>query len=104
MATFYAAVVRKDKGGKPEGGWQKENALSREDALHGMTIWAAIANFEDHHKGSLEVGKYADFVMLDRDIMQVEEGQLLQTVVLKTILAGEIVYDKLLADQTNGKR
>ncbi len=98
MATYYAAVTRKDKDGQPEGGWQKENALSREDALRGMTIWAAMANFEEHHKGSLEVGKYADFVMLDRDIMQVEEGQLLQTLILRTVLGGEIVYDKLLAD------
>lgn len=96
MATYYAAVARKDKDGKPEGGWQKENALSREDALRGMTIWAAMANFEDHHKGSLEVGKYADFVMLDRDIVESDESLLLQALVLKTALGGEIVYDRML--------
>ncbi len=94
FATFYAATARKDKSGNPVEGWQMENAISREDALRGMTIWAAIANFEDHHKGSLEAGKYADFVMLDRDIMEVNENKLLETEVITTVLGGEIVYKR----------
>ena len=62
--TFYAAVVRKDAKGFPAGGYQMENALTREEALRGMTIWAAKANFEEKEKGSLEKGKFADFIIL----------------------------------------
>ncbi|MBL0316177.1 MAG: amidohydrolase [Flavobacteriales bacterium] len=91
IKTFYAAVSRKDLNGQPEEGWQKENALTREDALRGMTIWAAIANFEENKKGSLEVGKFADIVMLDRDILKVEEKDLPATEVLMTIVGGEVV-------------
>ena len=63
MNTFYAAVVRKDSKGYPDTGYQMENALTREEALRGMTIWAAVSNFEEKEKGSLEVGKSADFVI-----------------------------------------
>src|SRR5690606_4898732 len=71
LRTFYAAVARKAQAGYPEGGLQPENALSREDALKGMTIWAARASFEENKKGSLEPGKVADFVVLDQDIMKI---------------------------------
>jgi predicted amidohydrolase YtcJ len=90
--TFYAAVVRKDAKGWPETGYQMENALSREDALRGMTIWAAKANFEEKEKGSLEKGKFADFVILDADLMKEEAGKLIGIKVLKTFLNGEAVY------------
>jgi predicted amidohydrolase YtcJ len=90
--TFYAAVVRKDKLGMPENGFQPENALDREDALRGMTIWAAMANFEENNKGSLEPGKYADFVMLDQDILRCPENNILNTKVLLTVVNGEIVF------------
>ena len=90
--TFYAAVVRKDHADYPEGGYQVENALSREDALKGMTIWAALSNFEENEKGSLEEGKMADFVILDRDILKVSDDQILETRVLVTALAGEVVH------------
>ncbi|MBC7902278.1 MAG: amidohydrolase [Gemmatimonadaceae bacterium] len=90
--TFYAAVVRKDAKGWPAGGFQKENALTREAALRGMTIWAAKANFEEHEKGSLEAGKMADFILLDRDLMTAAPGDLLQAKVLSTFLGGEKVY------------
>jgi predicted amidohydrolase YtcJ len=92
FATFYAAVTRKNKSGEPANGWQNENAISREDALRGMTVWAAISNFEDHHKGTLEVGKYADFIILDKDLMKVNETEILKTKVATTVLAGEVVY------------
>jgi predicted amidohydrolase YtcJ len=69
IKTFYAAVVRKDAKGWPETGFQPENALSREDALRGMTIWAAKSNFEENEKGSLEAGKFADFIITDKDLM-----------------------------------
>jgi predicted amidohydrolase YtcJ len=94
LKTFYAAVVRKDATGNPTEGFQMDNALSREEALRGITIWPAIANFEEGKKGSLEVGKWADFVMLDQDIMKVSEDKLPQVKVLVTAVAGEIVYSK----------
>lgn len=90
--TFYAAVIRKDAKGWPEGGYQMENALSREQALRGMTIWAAKSNFEEHEKGSLEKGKFADFVILDKDLMKADEKELLSIKVVKTYLGGEKVY------------
>ncbi|RYG31316.1 MAG: amidohydrolase, partial [Chitinophagaceae bacterium] len=61
--TFYAAVIRKDAKGWPASGYQPENALSREEALRGMTIWAAKSNFEEREKGSLEKNKFADFII-----------------------------------------
>jgi len=67
--TFYAAVARQDLDRYPEGGYQMENALTREETLKGMTIWAAYSNFEEDEKGSIEPGKLADFVLLSDDIM-----------------------------------
>ncbi len=92
LKTFYAAVFRKDAEGYPEEGFQKENALSREEALKGMTIWAAISNFEEGQKGSLEKGKSADFIILDQDIMEIPENQILETKVEKTYVSGEQVF------------
>jgi len=90
--TFYAAVVRKDAKGFPATGFQTANALSRQDALRGMTIWAAKANFEEKEKGSIEKGKLADFVILDRDLMKTPAGSLLQTKVISTFLNGKKVF------------
>ncbi len=70
--TFYAAVARQDAKQFPKDGFQKEDALTREEALKGMTIWAAYSNFEEHEKGSIEIGKFADFIVLDKDIMTVD--------------------------------
>ena len=92
--TFYAAVVRRDAKGWPADGYQKENALTREEAMRGMTIWAAKANFEENEKGSLEKGKFADFVILDQDLMKAGEKDLPNTKVLKTFLSGEKVFEK----------
>ncbi|RVU90387.1 amidohydrolase [Flavobacterium columnare] len=69
MLTFYASVARKDLKKYPEGGFQIENALSREETIKGMTIWSAYSNFEEGEKGSLEIGKWADFVIYDNDLM-----------------------------------
>ncbi|MBB2145679.1 amidohydrolase family protein [Pedobacter sp. LMG 31464] len=93
MLTFYAATVREDAKDFPQGGFQMENALTPEQALRGMTIWAAKANFEEKEKGSLEVGKFADFVILENDIMKANHQQILQNKVLKTYLNGEKVYE-----------
>ncbi len=94
LYTFYAAVVRKDMKGYPAHGYQMENSMSREQALRGMTIWAAKGNFEEKEKGSLEAGKFADFVILDQDIMKADAEQLFKVQVLKTFLNGENVYNK----------
>ncbi len=92
MLTFYAAVSRKDLKGYPESGFQMEDALSREETLKGMTIWAAYANFEELEKGSIEKGKMSDFIILDRDIMQVEINSVPESKVLSTYVNGEKVF------------
>ncbi len=89
---FHAAVARKDLQGRPEGGFQMENALTREQALRAMTLWAARAQFEEDTRGSLEPGKWADFVILDRDLMRVPEEELPAARVLATYVAGEEVH------------
>lgn len=94
LNTFYAATVRKDAKGYPAGGFQFENALSREEALRGMTIWAAKGNFEESEKGSLEPGKFADFVIMDLDMMEARPDDLLKNKVLKTYLNGEKVFER----------
>ncbi len=92
LNTFYAAAVRKDHKGYPEGGFQMRDAMTREDALRGMTIWAAYSNFEEKEKGSLERGKFADFTILDTDLIHCPEDDILDTQVLLTVVNGEVVY------------
>lgn len=93
IKTFYAATVRKDLEGYPKGGFQMENAISREEALKGMTIWAAYSNFEEKEKGSLEAGKFADFVILDKDWMNCLPEEIPNTIILSTYLAGKEVFN-----------
>jgi predicted amidohydrolase YtcJ len=88
MLTFHAAVARKDSKGYPRGGFQMENALTRIETLRGMTIWAAYSNFEEKEKGSLEVGKWADFVIYDKDIMKIDESKILEMKASNTYLKG----------------
>ncbi len=90
---FHAAVARQDAKNFPTGGYQMENAVDRQSALLAMTRWAAYACFEDHLRGSIEPGKQADFVVLDRDIMRVPNEQLRQTKVKQTWIGGERVFD-----------
>ncbi len=92
MHTFYSAVARKDLKNYPEGGFRKEEGLTREEALKGMTIWAAYSNFEENEKGSIEEGKFADFTVLDRDIMEIPEDSIPKTKVLATFIDGKKVY------------
>ncbi|TAI49540.1 amidohydrolase [Flagellimonas allohymeniacidonis] len=89
--TFYAAVARKDLENYPEGGFQIQDALSREETLKGMTIWAAHSNFEENEKGSIEIGKWADFVILSDDIMNVPEDNIPQLKAEQVFLSGEQV-------------
>lgn len=90
--TFYAAVARKDLKQYPEGGFQIQDALSREETLKGMTIWAAYSNFEEHEKGSIEIGKFADFIVLDEDIMTCDEDDIPNIQVEATFVGGKMVY------------
>jgi len=89
--TFYAASARKDLKNYPENGYRIEEALSREETLKGMTIWAAYSNFEEKEKGSIELGKFADFVILDKNIMEVSENEIPNIKALQTYLNGEKV-------------
>lgn len=90
--TFYAAVARQDANAYPKNGFQMENALTREQTLRGMTIWAAKAAFEEKEKGSLEIGKSADFIILDADLMKCNSDKILKTKVERTYINGERVY------------
>ncbi len=109
MIEFYAAVARKPLPGKSEGtsaerpartgdlakaGWHPEQAVTREQALKMFTIWAAFASFQEKEKGSIEVGKLADFTVLSADIMKIPEPEILKTKNQMTIIGGEIVYQK----------
>ena len=88
MLTFHAAVARKDSKEYPKDGFQMENALSREETIKGMTIWAAYSNFEEKEKGSLEAGKWADFVMFDQDLMTIPENEIVKLKATNTYLKG----------------
>ncbi|SFJ48441.1 amidohydrolase [Olleya namhaensis] len=86
--TFYAAVSRQDTNQYPKGGFNKENGLTREETLKGMTIWAAYSNFEDTEKGSIEVGKYADFIILGDNIMTIDQKEIPNIKVKETYING----------------
>jgi predicted amidohydrolase YtcJ len=90
--TFLAAVARQDSKGFPAGGFQMENALTREQTIRGMTIWAAKANRMEKQVGSLEVGKKADFIILDKDLMKVATDDILNVKVNRTYVNGERVH------------
>ena len=92
--TFFAATVRKDANGYPANGFQVDNAISRQQAIRGMTIWAARAAFEENLTGSLEAGKFADFIMLDNDIMKCPEPEILSVKVLYTYINGVQVFKR----------
>lgn len=86
--TFYSAVARKDANGNLENPFLPHQALSRKDALWGMTLWAAYSNLQEHEKGSIEVGKLADFVVLDSDLMTMEEKKIPKTKIKATYIGG----------------
>jgi predicted amidohydrolase YtcJ len=93
MIEFYAAVARKSIRGESTEGWHPEQAVSREQALKMFTIWPAYAAFEEKDKGSIEVGKLADFTVLSQDIMKIPEPEILKTRCVITIIGGEIVFE-----------
>jgi predicted amidohydrolase YtcJ len=94
IMTFYSAVVRKDLNGYPDDGFQMENSISRVDALYAMTIHGAYSNFEEDEKGSIEVGKSADFIILDNDLVKSTEIRIPSTNIVATFIDGELVFNR----------
>jgi len=93
MIEFYAAATRKSIKGESGEGWHPEQAVSREQALKMFTINAAYAAFEENDKGSIEVGKLADFTVLSADIMKIPTPEILKTRCEMTVIGGEVVYE-----------
>lgn len=94
FASLYAAVSRRTLKGTPEGGYESEQKMTREQALRSYTLDAAYAAFRENRKGSIEVGKWADVTILDKDIMKIPEDDILKTTVTLTMIGGEVVYEK----------
>jgi len=92
LISFKAFVTRQDANGWPAGGWFPDERTTRTEALKSMTLWPAYAGFMEEVSGSLTPGKYADFVVLDQDIMTVAVERILDTRVLMTVLGGTVVY------------
>jgi predicted amidohydrolase YtcJ len=94
LLNFYAAVARKDSRGEPPHGFQMQNSLTREETLKSLTLWAAKANFWEDERGSLERGKWADFIILDQDIMKIPLSEIPSVNVLETFIKGVSVFKK----------
>lgn len=92
FASLYASMTRKTLQGTPAGGYEPDQRMTREQALRSYTIDAAYGAFQEKVVGSIEVGKFADFTVLDRDIMTVDEADLLKTKAMMTIIGGKVVY------------
>jgi predicted amidohydrolase YtcJ len=94
LYSFHASVGRTDDNDWPPGGWLPAEKMSRDEALKSLTIWPAVAAFQEQLMGSISAGKYADFVILDQDIMRIPEDQILKTNVIATYLGGKAVYQR----------
>jgi predicted amidohydrolase YtcJ len=94
LLGFYAAITRQDQSGQPAGGFLPGEKLTREEALRSWTLDGAYAAFEESLKGTLETGKFADFIVLSNDIMTVEPAEILKTRVTMTVLGGKVVHSR----------
>jgi len=94
IASFYASVSRKTLNMEPEGGYEPEQRMTREQALRSYTLDAAYGEFEENVKGSITIGKLADFVIFNQDIMVVDENDILDTEIEMTIVGGKVVWEK----------
>jgi len=94
MHGMYASVARKSRAGLPENGWRLEDGLTREETLHSFTLAAAFAALQEDRLGSLEPGKWADFIVVDRDFFAVPEAEIDDIRVLQTWVGGEMVYER----------
>ena len=94
MAGFYASITRQDAAGNPPGGWTPDQKMTREEALESWTIFPAFAAFEEKLRGTLEPGKYADFIVLDRDIITIPPAEILRTKVKMHFVAGRLVHEE----------
>jgi predicted amidohydrolase YtcJ len=92
MIEFYAAVARRSITGDQTPDWHPEQAMTREQALRAFTIWPAYGAFEENERGSVTVGKFADFTILDKDVMTIPEAEILTTKNVMTVINGEVVY------------
>jgi predicted amidohydrolase YtcJ len=92
LLGIYASVTRQDPNGWPEGGWHPEHCMTIQEAVKGFTIWAAYAAFQEDVLGSIEVGKYGDFTVLDKDILEIDPQEILNTRVVYTIIGGQLRY------------
>jgi len=89
---FYASFTRQDHNGDPEGGWQPDQKLTREESLESFTLTPAYAAFEEKQKGSITAGKLADFLILEKDIMKIAPKEVLTTKIAATYVGGKLVY------------
>jgi predicted amidohydrolase YtcJ len=94
LLGFYAAITRQDRDGQPAGGWHPEQKMTRDEALKAFTIWGAMAGFREAEKGSLEVGKLADLVVLEEDIMTIAPERIPAVSVTMTVVGGAIAYER----------
>lgn len=92
LITFHSSVTRQDAENMPAGGWYPDQRMTRSEALRSITIWPAFAAFQEHELGSITPGKYADFTIIDRDIMTVPAEQILGAHVVATYVGGSAVY------------
>lgn len=92
IPSFYASVTRKTLQGLPEGGYEGDQKMTREQALKSYTLDGAYAEFEENFKGSIAVGKAADFTVFDKNIMEIPEDEILQTKVQMTVVGGKVVF------------
>ncbi|MEP7087910.1 MAG: amidohydrolase family protein [Gemmatimonadota bacterium] len=104
IITFHSSVTRQDADNMPAGGWYPDQRMTREEALRSMTLWPAYAAFQENELGSITVGKYADFTVLDRDIMTVAPERILGAHVVSTYVGGTAVYHAKMAVLTSDAR